>query len=377
MNSIQNNPGNPKIAFLCSSTSYGGLEMNTIKTGHWMQKRDHAVTVYATAGAPLVNLAEQKELPVQIIRRHKKYLAFRSAFRLLRQFKKDRVSVIFIRDTRDIGIAALVKFLSGNQLKIIYHQAMQIGVGKKDLFHTLRFSFIDAWMSSTRIMKENVIKNTRFPAEKIHVVPLGVETGKLLHKVPPVKEAREFFSVDPSVPLIGIMGRLNPMKGQHFLIECLEEIRKAGMDYHLLIVGEPTRHEGEEYKNKLHRLVKEKKLEHCVHFHGFLREINWFFSAIDIFALASEKETYGMVTVEALVFGVPVIASNSGGTPEILNHGKYGKLYQPRDPKDFIEKFKKLDQQKEKATFLKEIRTLYSHTRQCELMEEIIEKICT
>jgi glycosyltransferase involved in cell wall biosynthesis len=350
--------------------------MNAIKTASWMYSEGNDIAVYGVEGAPLTNFAREKGIPVTSIQRHKKYMPFRRAVILHKIFKREQIDVIFIRDTRDIGIAALVKLLSGNRIKIIYHQAMQIGVDKKDLFHSLRFSFIDAWMSSTQIMKENVMKHTRFPEHKIHVVPLGVEVKKLVENQPETSEARKYFSLNQNDKVMGIMGRLNPMKGQHFLIECLEKIRNAGTDYHLLIVGEPTRNEGDDYKQRLLKMVKEKGLGKFVHFHGFLKEITWFLAAIDIFALASEKETYGMVTVESLVYGVPVIASNSGGTPEIINYGKYGKLYKPRDHNDFLNKFYELDQQKQKTEYLEEVRTLYSHTRQCELIENIIKQIC-
>ena len=69
----------------------------------------------------------------------------------------------------------------------------------------------------------------------------------------------------------------------------------------------------------------------------YSEDIHLFYNAIDIFVLASEGETYGMVTIEAMLSGLPVIATKSGGTPEILNFGEFGLLFKHNDIPGFVE----------------------------------------
>ena len=74
-----------------------------------------------------------------------------------------------------------------------------------------------------------------------------------------------------------------------------------------------------------------------------------FYDAIDIFALASYSETFGMVTIEAMASKIPIIASNTGGSIEILENGKFGLLYEYNNLNSFCEKVKWILQNKESA----------------------------
>ena len=66
-------------------------------------------------------------------------------------------------------------------------------------------------------------------------------------------------------------------------------------------------------------------------------DVNVFYNAIDVFALASHSETFGMVTVEAMLSKLPILATKSGGTSEILGYGKYGLLYEYENQEDFCQ----------------------------------------
>ncbi len=72
------------------------------------------------------------------------------------------------------------KRLSSHSFKLLYQQAMQFGVAKRDVFHTLRFRPIDAWVSTLEFLRNQVERATRFPKERIHVVPLGVDPSRLI-----------------------------------------------------------------------------------------------------------------------------------------------------------------------------------------------------
>ena len=85
-------------------------------------------------------------------------------------------------------------------------------------------------------------------------------------------------------------------------------------------------------------MVTEYGLEDQIHFRPFSDDTVQFYKAIDLFAMATDRETFGMVTIEAMASGVPVIGNNSGGTTEILGNGKLGTLYKPGNLEDFSEK---------------------------------------
>jgi len=112
------------------------------------------------------------------------------------------------------------------------------------------------------------------------------------------------------------------------------------MDIDLLIVGDTTKHEGNEYQNFIKQEVKDLGMEVNVHFRPFLEDVEIFFRAVDLFIMASKGETFGMVTIEALTYGTPVLGTNSAGTPGILEYGKLGYLYEVDDERGFCEQVK-------------------------------------
>ena len=372
------NKNSAGIGFYCSSLAWGGLEMNLLRRAEWLSQRGWKTTVLCVENSPIDTEARRKSLNVINIRRNFKYCDIVNALRVERILKRNRINLLWIRDTRDISIASLVKRIFN--VKVIYQQAMQIGVNKRDFFHTVRFSAIDAWISPLKFLANQVVKKTRFDAKKIHIVPLGVDVEKLIGKKISRSNARRILNVPDSGKIIGVIGRIDPLKGQLFLIEALRKLRDSRMNLNLLIVGEPTKDEGEEFFNFIKRRTHELNLDKNVFFRPFRKDVEIFYRAIDIFALPSKGETYGTVTIEAMIFGLPIIATDSGGTPEILEHGRLGFLYPPDDEEKFFEKIKWIvaneDEVKKIASLAKQTaREKYSHITECKKLEEIIEKL--
>ncbi|NJM15849.1 MAG: glycosyltransferase [Bacteroidales bacterium] len=77
----------PNIAFLCSSLSFGGLEMNLVKIAAWMRQLNHAAKVFTIENSPIFNYARENNIPVATIKKHRKYYDFQEAFKLLKLFR--------------------------------------------------------------------------------------------------------------------------------------------------------------------------------------------------------------------------------------------------------------------------------------------------
>ena len=123
-------------------------------------------------------------------------------------------------------------------------------------------------------------------------------------------------------------GRLAPEKGQMILIKALKLLLKGGRRLELRLAGNGPS------KQKLQALVNELELNDQVHFLGFLREeevINELHNS-DLFVLASFVEGVPVSVMEAMALGVPVIATNVGGTSELVESGNTGVLVRPSDP---------------------------------------------
>jgi glycosyltransferase involved in cell wall biosynthesis len=111
-----------------------------------------------------------------------------------------------------------------------------------------------------------------------------------------------------------------------------------------------------------------------------MQDVLYFYRSIDIFALSSQKETYGMVTIEAMAAGLPIVATNSGGTVEILKSGELGLLYNPSSARDFavnvISLLDDADKMDSMGTLAQaEAIDNYSNEKECQRIEDIINTL--
>jgi glycosyltransferase involved in cell wall biosynthesis len=152
--------------------------------------------------------------------------------------------------------------------------------------------------------------------------PIDASVFKLL----PKKEARSRIKKDSKPPMILFVGKLIPRKGAHLLVEAVGRLRAKGQSLQLTIVGDGPQ------KRNLEVLIHEKELISSVFLEGpkSQAELIHYYNAADLFVLPSLMESFGLVFVEALLCGCPVI-----GTPRVLNEllpsEDYGYYTPPSD----------------------------------------------
>ena len=366
------------IGFLCSSSSLGGLEMNTVKLAHWMRERGWPVRVYLVKGSRLDRMASSYDLPISYIRKHRKYYDFAAAIKLHKQLKKESISYLWFRDNHDMSLAATISSLSSRKIKVIYQQAMQLGVIKKDIFHTIRYSRIDAWVALLPKMARQVQQQTEFDSFKLHVIPLGMEMDRFAKNFLSMEDARWKLELPKDKFIVGVIGRIDPKKGQETLIEALNLLINENI--HVALIGDTTENEGKEYLLKLQQLIKEYKLEEKVHFVPHQKEVETAYKALNVFVLTSHSETFGTTTIEAMASGTPVIATKSGGTPEIIADNKTGLLFPPKNEKLLAEKISLLYNDSELRYELRraaqfDVIGRFSHLEICKQIEGLLKTL--
>lgn len=319
----------PKLAYLCGPLSWGGLEMNQLRNAVWMQNRGHNVMIFTQQQSAIAREAQKQGVSVQIIESHKKYYDFFSAQKLANLIRKNNVTHLIVRSPLDMGIAALTKTLVGKQLHLSYFMEMQIGISKRDLVHTLRYNKFDTWSCPLPWLEKQVKTLTKFSHERIHLIPSGLDLRPFFN-LAKRDTAREQLNLPLQLQLIGLIGRFDEQKGQLTLLKAFQQVvQKTETPIGLVFLGEKTKNEAEDYYNSMISFIEQNNLSDKVFIVPFRKDIETFYAAIDYFVMASLHETFGMVTIEAMASGKKIIGSNTGGTPEILNHGKLGKLFSP------------------------------------------------
>jgi glycosyltransferase involved in cell wall biosynthesis len=171
------------------------------------------------------------------------------------------------------------------------------------------------------------LENHGIPKGRTTVVWNGIEpVGRIPNEVEKQRCATE-LGTKRSVQMIGFAGRLSPEKGFDDLLSAInllpKEVRK---DLRVLVAGDSSNMESIRAK------VRQGGLENRIHFLGFVRNMGTFYAALDALVLPSKIEGLPMVVLEAMNYGVPVIATRVGGTPEAVQDGVTGWLVRAGDP---------------------------------------------
>ncbi|MCL4543868.1 MAG: glycosyltransferase family 4 protein [Chloroflexi bacterium] len=134
-------------------------------------------------------------------------------------------------------------------------------------------------------------------------------------------------------PIVGMVGRIAPWKGQHVLVEAAPRIIRSFPGVQLLLVGKAAFGKIDtDYEAQLRWRIRELGLERHVIMTGYRDDVKAIMACCDVLVHASVKpEAYGLVVVEAMALGKPVVAARSGGVPELVTDGQTGMLVQPGD----------------------------------------------
>jgi glycosyltransferase involved in cell wall biosynthesis len=164
------------------------------------------------------------------------------------------------------------------------------------------------------------------PARPLWVVHPGVELERFDPDcLPSPTEARRRLGLPAAGPLIGIVGRLQRWKGMHVLIESLPEVLQTHPDAHCVVVGGEHAPEPE-YPAFLRERISALGLTDKVTLAGLQSNVPEWMQAMDVIVHASDHEPFGIVVIEAMALGKPVIAGNAAGPTEVITDGADGLL---------------------------------------------------
>jgi len=163
-------------------------------------------------------------------------------------------------------------------------------------------------------------------AEQIEVIPLGLDLRRFqqTHSEPPI--LRPALDLAPGTPLLGIVGRLVPIKDHTTLFQAMALLEARGQAAHLMVVGD-----GEE-RGRLEGLARRIGLETRIHFLGWRSDLATIVKELDVVICASRNEGTPVALIEAMAAEIPVLSTDVGGVADLVAHGKTGWLVPPADP---------------------------------------------
>jgi glycosyltransferase involved in cell wall biosynthesis len=253
-----------------------------------------------------------------------------TVFRLSPFLKKQKPDIVVTHDRRGnfFGILAArkagVPIIISTETTLKDASPTRMKRLRDRLFHSLLshlVSFSDAFMLNSDAVKQQW-KAKKLCNKSIVIYP-PFDLDKYHEVMPPREQVK---AGSGNFLTLGYLGRLSEEKGLHYLIGSLAIVRESFPTIKLLVAGTG------EWERFLKRLVRKKNLGDHITFLGFQENSFNLLRKIDLLVVPSRSEGFGMIAVEGMAMGIPVIASRVGGLKEILSDG-VGVLVPPRDEK--------------------------------------------
>jgi glycosyltransferase involved in cell wall biosynthesis len=297
--------GQRQCALLCRNLARDGHEV------HLVCRRD-APLLEAFAGSP-VGLH-----PVRWVGEANPL----GALSLGRRVRALRPDLIAAHDAHALSLAQAGRALAGSRAPIVYHRRVDAapgtGIGSR---WKLRAPALFVCVSRAVAA---VVEAAGVPRRRIRIVPDGIPAAE------PVAGAaaslRAELGLDPAATIVGTIGSLVRPKDHATLLEAFARLAPEFPAASLAVVGSGY------LRDRLLGQARALGIGSRVRFLGERRDVDRLLSAMDLFVLSSRTEGLGSTILDAFALGVPVVATRAGGTPDLIEDGRTGRLCAVGDP---------------------------------------------
>lgn len=323
-----------KIAEICLNSSLGGLELYFFWTCQYFSTSKHQLFAVTLSNSRLEELLKKSGIQPFLVRPRGWFWTLKTAWQLANFFETSKIDIAHVHFAKDLPVVVLAKVLSKQKVDLVHTRQMEMPGNKKDLYHRWLYSHVDLMICITDKLRKDVLERTALPPSKVVRLYYGAQAA--LSNPSRLADFRDKF---PSAKLkVGMFSRLEKSKGQWKLLQVLAKLRKQGVDFQIYFFGHFMEQDG--YQEFLQNIIRENHLEESVYWCGFQNNPSELMSYFDVIVLPSDQETFGLVLIEAMAAGVPIVGSRSGGVPEIIDEGVNGLTFAPESIDEFAQKMK-------------------------------------
>ena len=215
-----------------------------------------------------------------------------------------------------------------------FHKKRASGLGRikqwiRSMVYQMAFSVSDKAVFVSKAGMESYRSYFKIPESKCHIIYNGISTEKLV-------DGKDHVISDAAPYNITYIGRLSEIKGIDLLLKAACQLREK-WPIELHIVGDGAD------RNKLENLCDSLEIRDITHFHGSQMDVAPYLRQASVFVYPSRcQEVFGISIVEAMAYGLPCVASNVGGIPEVIEDGVSGYLFRSEDVGDLADKLERV-----------------------------------
>jgi len=188
----------------------------------------------------------------------------------------------------------------------------------------IKYRFMaDYYIAISHQIKQVMVKDG-IAADRIFVVHSGIDPQRFARAAG--DHLTEEFKLRPDERVVINVAHLAGHKGQKYLVGAIPHVLAAIPNVRFFIIGKG------ELMSELQALSVSLGIGHALTFTGFRNDVGAFYKIADLFVMSSVQEGLGTAILDALALGIPVVAANSGGIPEIIRDGQTGRLVEAANP---------------------------------------------
>lgn len=273
---------------------------------------DPEIERHAREGLRFVGLAPKSEYDVHV------------GWQLARVVGDVRPAVVHAHDPMSVSLAAMALQMQHGvdpQPVLVASRRIDHHLGRQ-AFSRFTYRRVNGFLAGSGVIRQMLIDDG-IPADSVVVVYDGVNV-RAIDKIPPA-DVHATFWMPKGAPVVGNVSALIPQKGQRFLIAAAARVVRDVPDARFLIIGDG------ELRNTLEHQAKQLGLERHLLLTGHRRDAMALVKSLDLFVVSSLTEGLGTAVLEAMACGRPVVATRTGGIPEIIVDGETGLLVPPHD----------------------------------------------
>ncbi len=319
------NPSNKsflRILFVNSIQMYGGGEIWMLTTLQALRQRGHWVGLICRPGTELAQHGREAGLPTYTITMRGDFdpVTIYRFYRVMQSFRADIILTNMDKELRLVGAAT--RFCRG--MALIPRRGSDYPLKNHPIYRLTYQKWADGVLANSRATKQSLLRNAPWlNPEKIKIVYNGVDptifagqSNKLCQKL----------GIADGTFVFGFVGQLDERKGLHDLLPAFARVHAAQPQTCLLLAGEGA------LRREIEIFVQKQHLANAVRLLGFWQDIPALMASVDTLVLPSLWEGFGIVLIEAMAAGKPVIATRASNLPEVVLDGEVGTLVPVHNP---------------------------------------------
>lgn len=364
------------VALLWSKYSGNVTSVNDLVLG-FDKERFNVIFIYLSGYGDEKNLLKEAGYEVFYLSNIKRINTFRFSilFRLVRILKEHNVDIVHCHAHKSTVYGTVAAVFAKTPVVMAHvHGLGRSRNFRRKLMNFFLFKKINKIVPVAKSVREDVLKNNwSVPEEKISVLENSIDYGRFADVSTSKEDAKKMLGLPSDAFVFGTIGRLAPTKGLSYLIKAFVSIKEQMPEAHLVLLGDGW------LNSELEEQAMNAQCQDSIHFLGHRDNIEQLLRGMDVFVLSSVAEGMPRAILEAMAAGVPCVATEVGGIPEIISGNNVGVLVPPKDSEVLAEAMisianmtdEKLEKQVGKAQNM--VRQFYSHQIVREKLRKLYE----